>query len=534
MSSISALRTLIKVALNYDMPDLNEEQNYIDLLNMLKKAINKSKINLLIMLFEQMFIENGNIKKCEENQKIDDFNSYCHIKSLPNNLKDNKEFIIIEQNLFYPKINEVELTLIYYLMNINKSPLLLFKCIEAVLSEKDKYYIKNKEIKIENINYYTFLFRVGQFFRNDSIDNICDSQYTLDFKDNKVFRKELTNKEIGDYLLSKEIKISELIKFMKANAKIKNIIKNNKKAEKLETKIVDEKKDLQKQIDLLRNKINDLESRNNQLYEKISDYKKKSEKTISELLDYKKNTEKTIYAIMEELKMQKSEYNKKIEDIGKKNDDTITILKKEIETIKNKINFLEIKNTSLLDEKNILNQELISGKTCSKKKIDELNTELKSNEIIKERIEKEIDLIQIRNISQFIIDFLYSIIFKEVNLSMKYEDKINSIYKDIIDKTTTKNKINFVKLLIEFLFDIEQKRVNGFKLAHVDFKNIIFNGYENVGKFLFDYLGASKYFSYFNSLYQAKKIEEINHNIKVIKKIVESFDFYAYLNDFVV
>ena len=116
---------------------------------------------------------------------------------------------------------------------------------------------------------------------------------------------------------------------------------------------------------------------------------------------------------------------------------------------------------------------------------------------------------------------------------MKYENKVKKIYQDILDNTT-KDKLNFVKSLSDFLNDIQRKKVNGDKLAHVGFQNIVFNGYGNVRKFLLEYLGALKYLSYFNSLYQAKKNEEITHSMKVIKNIDERFDFYSFLNDFVV
>ena len=54
LSPIIALKHLFKISLNIELPELKDNKNYVEVLNMLKeiKIENRAKINLLIILFE--------------------------------------------------------------------------------------------------------------------------------------------------------------------------------------------------------------------------------------------------------------------------------------------------------------------------------------------------------------------------------------------------------------------------------------------------------------------------------------------------
>lgn len=537
MSSILALKCLIKYALDYEMPNLKSDKNYIDLINMLKKANvkNKSIINLLILIFEQMFIENGIMKNYEDKQKNNKFTFYCQIKSVPDGIKDDNDFKIIENSLCYAKIKGIELCLIYYLMTLKKDMLLFFKCIESVLSEKDNNYVENKKIIIENINYFTFLYRIGDFFKNDYKDN-WNTKYTIDYKDNQFYRKSLSNEEFENFIFKndEQINVKKLIRFMQRNEKKnENNIINNTLNDIINNKITEEPKnnDYQKQIHILSNKINELEKANKEL-QKSNKKLQKSNKDLSdkviELKTRGDDTEKNISSIMGESKRQKSEYTKKIKELYEKNDD----FKREMEKLKTKHNLLEIKHKNLEDKNNKLNQEFASSKIESKKTLDELNREIAEKEKKRETLEHNLDLIQGRDSSKFIIDFLYAIIEKDVTLSMKYESKVEAICEKINKEKTNKNQMKFLELLCEFLKKIQERKVNGDKLAHPGLIKKFPNKYKIIENFLFEYLRCLDFYFNFNLLYQAKKAEDITKGIKSIVKAVSETNFFVSLNDF--
>ena len=97
LSPIIALKHLFKISLNIELPELKDNKNYVEVLNMLKeiKIENRAKINLLIILFEQMFISKGMLKQCESEKKIKEFTSICDIKDIPKKMREDPELRII-------------------------------------------------------------------------------------------------------------------------------------------------------------------------------------------------------------------------------------------------------------------------------------------------------------------------------------------------------------------------------------------------------------------------------------------------------
>ena len=541
ISPINAIKQLINIALCYDMPDLKEDKNYLELLNMLKNASieNKSKINLLIMLFEELFIEKGSLKQKGDTRKINDYINYCNIKSIPNELNNESDFLIIKNCFMFAGFDEIDILLIYYLMKIKKEPLLFFRAMEAVLSVKDEYYIKNNKIKIENITYLNFVFKVGQLFKYDDKD-IIEGQYTFDFIDNKLVRKQLTIEEINKYLSLDEIKVNKIFKFIKINqkeiAKIPDI-KETSKQKIIQTGKINDKKDLETEIRNLKNKIKELEIKNTISEKEIStlknqilsleDNKAKSEIEISSL---KAKSESEISSLKAESESLKAKLDQKISNLNERHNESILELKKEIEEIKSKNNFLNMKFNSSENARYKLSEELNFVKIDSKNKIDNLNNELKNSNTINRNLKKNLEFVELRDSSKCIIDFLYSMFNKDIDLTKKYEEKVDNICK-IIMKNAKDNKKEFIKQLINFLGEIQKNKIKGDNLAHGDkFKYEITNGYENVKKFLYDYIEIHKYFSLFSSLYAGNiKREEISTKIKNINNITKKYDLLYYL-----
>jgi len=497
---------------------------------MLKNASiqNKSKINLLIMLFEELFIEKGSLKQKSDESKINDYINYCNIKSIPNELNNESDFLIIKNCFMFANFDKIDILLIYYLMKIKKEPLLFFRAMEAVLSVKDKYYIINNKIRIENITYYNFVFKVGQLFKYDDKD-IIEGQYTFDFIDNKLVRKQLTIEEIDNYLSLDEIKVNKIIKFIKINqkeiAKIPDI-KETSKQKIIQTGKINDKKDLETEIRNLKNKIKELELKNVISEKEISTLKNQ----ILSLEDNKAKSESEISSLKAESESLKAELDQKISNLNEKHNESILELKKEIEEIKSKNNFLNMKFNSSENARYKLSEELNFVKIDSKKKIDNLNNELINSNTINRNLKKNLEFVELRDSSKCIIDFLYSMFNKDIDLTKKYEEKVDNICK-IIMKKAKDNKKEFIKQLINFLGEIQKNKIKGDNLAHGDkFKYEITNGYENVRKFLADYIEIHKYFSLFSSLYAGNiKREEISTKIKNINNITKNYDLLYYL-----
>ena len=104
-------------------------------------------------------------------------------------------------------------------MRKNKSPLLLFKSVEEIISAKDKNYIKNEAINLSDLNNYTLIYRISFLFKSGES---YSEKYTFDYKDNKFIRRKPKNQELLKDFDEKIYKRDDIL----------NFIKNTKKVEK--------------------------------------------------------------------------------------------------------------------------------------------------------------------------------------------------------------------------------------------------------------------------------------------------------------
>ena len=215
------LKKLIQVAFRYSMPDLKDEKNYIELFNMVKMVrFEKPKINLLILLYEQFFIEKIYFKKLSDDCKMNDYTNFCNnLTNYPQEAQKDPLFQFLKKFLKFKIFDEAVLGIIYYIINENDSNLLIFKAFEAVLSAKNKYLISNPSINIDTqLNKFTFLYKVMYFFDNETNDDDSLEYFILEFENNNIIKKQLENKQFEEYLKRKEVDSNFILRFINKNA----------------------------------------------------------------------------------------------------------------------------------------------------------------------------------------------------------------------------------------------------------------------------------------------------------------------------
>ena len=185
--AIKAIKQLTKKYFNIVLPDLNEEKDYFQLLHIFQKLEhkNKSELNLLLLLFGEIFVQQNKLKDVNY-EDYSEFIGLLELKKIPNDTKNDKEYKVIYNCFKNSVLTEKENYLIYRLMCKNKSPLLLFKSVEEIISAKDECYTKNKAINLPNLNYYTLIYQVSLLFKNG--ENYLE-KYTFDYCENKFIRK---------------------------------------------------------------------------------------------------------------------------------------------------------------------------------------------------------------------------------------------------------------------------------------------------------------------------------------------------------
>ena len=202
--AIKAIKQLTKKYFNIVLPDLNEEKDYFQLLHIFQKLEhkNKSELNLLLLLFGEIFVQQNKLKDVNY-EDYSEFIGLLELKKIPNDTKNDKEYKVIYNCFKNSVLTEKENYLIYRLMCKNKSPLLLFKSVEEIISAKDECYTKNKAINLPNLNYYTLIYQVSLLFKNG--ENYLE-KYTFDYCENKFIRRKLKNQELLEYLGEKNPK----------------------------------------------------------------------------------------------------------------------------------------------------------------------------------------------------------------------------------------------------------------------------------------------------------------------------------------
>ena len=242
---IKAIKYLLKKALKYDIPDLKNENYYLILLNKLKylKVQNRAKIYLLIMIFEKMFILNGKMRVFSNENKIKEFISFCDMNSIPENVKKDPNLYAIMKSFKFMEVDGVEFSLIYQLMNNNKSSLIYFKIVEELICSTNDFYIRNKEINIKNIDYVAFILKVINFFKTEFKKYEKDKYFTFDFTDNELIIKYYSSKDLEKFTKSdynfKKIYPATLIKYIKEiSKKEENNIEDTNTPKKIDNNII--------------------------------------------------------------------------------------------------------------------------------------------------------------------------------------------------------------------------------------------------------------------------------------------------------
>ena len=310
---IKAIKYLLKKALKYDIPDLKNENYYLILLNKLKylKVQNRAKIYLLIMIFEKMFILNGKMRVFSNENKIKEFISFCDMNSIPENVQKDPNLYAIMKSFKFMEVDGVEFSLIYQLMNNNKSSLIYFKIVEELICSTNDFYIRNKEINIKNIDYVAFILKVINFFKTEFKKYEKDKYFTFDFTDNELIIKYYSSKDLEKFTKSdcdfKKIYPATLIKYIKEiSKKEENNIEDTNTHKKIDNNII-------KNSDVP-NKIIKLEKDFKELQEWVSDKLKEKDEKINKLnMIVNEQNEK-----IAKLKLTLNDQNNKIKELEKK------------------------------------------------------------------------------------------------------------------------------------------------------------------------------------------------------------------------
>ena len=212
---INALRAILKRAFNLDFTEFENTGNYKELFNILKNIQHEDKIeiNLLCLLYKYTFI------KTKENITENDYNKFislCEDIAVPNEIKNNNEYNIINET--FKKFNlEEKLIYLIYLLHLLKNAKVLFRAMEIILLIKDKYYVKNKKIKIVGIDNIEIMAKF--WFLIEYSKSKEQLKYTIDFNENNIIKREPTIDELQDNVNFK--------RYTKENIKI--FIKKKKK-----------------------------------------------------------------------------------------------------------------------------------------------------------------------------------------------------------------------------------------------------------------------------------------------------------------
>ncbi len=583
MSSLpkNAIVNLAKKYLDINIPELREENDYIQLLGMLKKVKtqNKGELNLLIHIFEKMFLHQNKFKIIIEEEKFNKFIDLINLESsFIEQEENNKDYAVIKKCLSEVKmINEKEIFLLYNLMNIEKNKLMFFKYFQEIISSKDKCFIENKDIKLGNINYYTLLFYIKTLFQTKEENN--EEYYTYRINGKRLFKGKATNEEVENYIkTNKEIEKNEIFTFI--NKLEKNIVteKNNSnlnnnmeaQQEKInpinnEVKVISNvKPNLEDEIMKLKNLFKDMKEQHNKDIKDMKeqhnkDIKDMSEKYNKNIKDMKEQHNKDIKDINSKYKKEidnlNSKYKKEIDNLNVKNnnnnenlkkkmnertDKKINNLKDQIKDLKTVLNNIKIRNDQLLKEKETIlkkNQDLGENlaliKIESEKEKSEIRNNLKEVKKEKNKYQLENELMKSRDSSKYIIDFLYTVLNNKIDFTIKYEKKVNDIC-EAIKKNTYTEDIGFVENLCTFLNKIYNEKVKGDKLTHDDkFKSYILEGNKDLNTFFTNYLGIQNYFKNFKPLYFSNiKNKESEETKMVVLNICKEINFFDSLNDF--
>ena len=247
--------------------------------------------------------------------------------------------------------------------------------------------------------------------------------------------------DLKKYRISADKKICELNKEIKEKKKEINELKNYTiSSDEIKSElIVKETIRLYKEISELKNHIISSNEIKSELLEKISGLNNK------------------IKAMKEDSRIKESCFKKILEENRVKHSNSTLQLKKDIEEIKAINNSLNMKLRNSNDNNETLEQELLQVKNNSLLDINNLNNKLKEEQIINNNTNAKLKLIENRDTSKFVIDFIYSILLKKYDASIKFEDKVDYICKEI-KKIKINNDSNFPDSFCKFLNKIMDEK----------------------------------------------------------------------------
>ena len=534
---IEIIENFVAAYLNIKLPKLNEESNYIQLLNIIKKVNieNKCEIRLLILIFEEIFLKQNEFITNNNNKEIQYLDLFTKI-IIPKDIGNNSDYKVIKKcfsNL--PSINDSEIYLIYKLMCLRKSSTLFLEALQIIFLIKDKYYVRNKNLIIEDKDkdrnyYYNILYLLINLLNNEFNDG--QSQlYTFDLKELKLKKREANNEEIEEYYnREKELKLKDIINFIN---KVKYV--ENKNSSNISNKILN---------DNLNNNNNNMESQNiiqkekTNIEEEFKLINSRLEHEIAELkislqnaINNIKRNEEKVNGLNNTINGLHSPINGLHSNINGLHS-IINGLKKEISDIKAKNNSLIITNEKILKDNQIMKSEIAINGMKNKKDIDGLNNKLKISEKDKEKYKSEIGLVKSRDSEKFIIDFLYTILNKEIDLSLTYENKVKNVCEKIKNESSPEQS-SFVSNLCEFLNHLFQGKVKGDSTAHpIYFVDGILNENINVSNFFTYFLEVKKYFYDFKALYFSNNEKEKEVKVKIIQQNCNQINLFTCLNEF--
>ena len=227
-----------------------------------------------------------------------------------------------------------------------------------------------------------------------------------------------------------------------------------------------------------------------------------------------------------------NKHNRIINGINNRHNISIDELKKKISDIQNKNNSLNNTIEKISKENQIMKSEIASNNMKNKNDINKLNNRLNNLEKEKEKHKNEIRLVKSRDSAKYIIDFLYTILTKNINLSLKYENKVDIICENI-KKESSPEQSKFVSNLCEFLNHLFQDKAKGDSSAHPNyFVFDIFNENKNVCNFFINFLEVKKYFNDFRALYFCNDENEKESRIKFIQQYCSQIDLFSILKEF--
>lgn len=517
-------KTIIKLLINklfsFQFEELKENDNYVELLKIIKEVegLPPQKL-LMVYLCEFICIENNKLKEIhEEEEPVKFFIYYLDKKRYQDSCLQKQLLSYIEYDkytkIFQPAkiFTAKEILLLSFISKIKNDFSVLFKCINLVYSLKSNYYILPREDIFFKDDFNEYLEDLELFFSYNDFENE-KKYYSLGYNKENAFH--------FIYYDEDELNLDEIENIKTKNSKDikKYILSNSREETKTEKKL--NIKDVGEDAD----KNNEKKENNSNIFEFDKKEKEKESKVIkSEQEELMKFLDDRLNKVLEELNEQKSkifELKKEISD----RDNAIRKIKQSHQYEINKLNnrysklstsfqvYKDAEKEKNNDLKQKLNDSKLSNNLLKKENLDK-DIQIKEISGKKDLLQEKIDTINSRNIVMAILDF-FVYIFDELRYDQSYSIKKDNIIMKINEKIKDNREIINVELLknlINFINKIYQLKINGDGYAHPLIEiNVLFKlankGYEKVIDLL-KKLDLYEILKKFDELYEEKQLEK--------------------------